>query len=82
GYKNSGDILGGDKQRVVGYGAIIFSSSDLNSLEQKILRNIAQTSVENYVKSKKILEFEIKGERLKTIQGAFVTLKKNREPRG
>ena len=82
GYKNSGDILGGDKQRVVGYGAIIFSSSDLNSLEQKILRNIAQTSVENYVKSKKILEFEIKGERLKTIQGAFVTLKKNGELRG
>jgi len=82
GYKNSGDILGGDKRRVVGYGAIIFTSSDLNSAEQKILRNIAQTSVENYVKNKKILEFEIKDERLKAIQGAFVTLKKNGELRG
>ncbi|MDP2944325.1 MAG: AmmeMemoRadiSam system protein B [bacterium] len=82
GYKNSGDTFLGDKNQVVGYGAVIFTSSDLNSAEQKILLNIARTSVENYVRNKKISEFEIKDERLKIPQGAFVTLKKNGELRG
>jgi len=90
GYKNSGDTLLSDKSRVVGYGAVIFSASSsptsgagqLDSAEQKILLDIARTSVESYVKNNNIPEFNIKDERLKAVQGAFVTLKKNGELRG
>lgn len=82
GYKNSGDTLGADKSQVVGYGAVIFTATGLNAAEQKILLNIARTSVENYVRNNKISEFKINDDRLKTPQGAFVTLKKSGELKG
>ena len=85
GYKNSGDTLFGDKKRVVGYGAVIFTARDLGELnlsDQKVLLDIARTSVESYVKNKKIPDFKIENERLNATQGAFVTLKKSEELRG
>lgn len=85
GYKNSGDTLLGDKKRVVGYGAVIFTARDLGELnlsDQKVLLDIARTSVESYVKNKKMPDFKIENERLNATQGAFVTLKKSEELRG
>ena len=87
-YQNSGDFLLGDKKRVVGYGAIIFtgniqsSEDSLNREEQTILLNIAQETINNYITNRVIPSFDIKDERLKAIQGAFVTLHRKGELRG
>lgn len=76
-YANSGDVSVGDKSQVVGYGAVAFYID-----EKEELLKIAKTSVESFVKTGKIPEFEIKPKRLKEKQGAFVTLKKHDQLRG
>jgi len=87
-YHNSGDIIGGDKNKVVGYGAVIFYNVDqispnpLNQAEQSILLNIARETVNSYVNNGTISNFKIIDERLQVVQGAFVTLHKNKELRG
>jgi hypothetical protein len=90
-YKNSGDTLFGDKNKVVGYGAVAFtddqsgalaSGETLNQTEQEILKDIARETIKKYVQDRVIPEFKIKDERLNKIQGAFVTLKKKGELRG
>ncbi|MFA5024501.1 MAG: AmmeMemoRadiSam system protein B [Patescibacteria group bacterium] len=90
-YKNSGDTLFGDKNKVVGYGAVAFTDNQsgalangetLNQTEQEILKDIARETIEKYVEDRIIPEFKIKDERLNKIQGAFVTLKKKGELRG
>lgn len=97
-YLNSGDApLIGDKGQVVGYGAMIFidesgtgesgavvskEKNHLNPEQKKILLGIARQSVESYVKTGVIPDFDIKDERLKRPEGAFVTLSKNGHLRG
>src|SRR3989339_1574635 len=90
-YLNSGDAPAiGDKNQVVGYGAMVFTDEAgaaeeknfLNSEKQKELLNIARQSVEFYVKTGKIPDFNIKDERLERPEGAFVTLTKNGNLRG
>lgn len=82
---NSGDVSE-DKDRVVGYGAIGFFGERrgnlLNKIEQKELLNIAKASIENFVKTGEILEFEVELEALKQRLGAFVTLNKDDQLRG
>ena len=58
------------------------SAELLNKNQQKELLDIARQTVENYVREGKIPEFEIKDERLKRKEGAFVTLHKGKELRG
>jgi len=94
-YANSGDVpLIGDKSQVVGYGAVAFAQSqnedtevsssvgELNDDEQKILLKIAKDTVESFVTSGKIPEFNVINERLLQKQGAFVTLNKDGQLRG
>jgi AmmeMemoRadiSam system protein B/AmmeMemoRadiSam system protein A len=92
-YANSGDSSYGDKESVVGYGAVAYakiknkkskikSNELLNSEQRKTLVRIVKESVEDYIKTGKAPEFEISDERLNWKEGAFVTLKKNGELRG
>ena len=90
-YANSGDVSGiGGKKSVVGYGAVAFlkdnnMASDnkiLNQGQQQRLLEIAKTTVEDYVKDKKVMDFKINDERLNWQEGAFVTIHKNGELRG
>ena len=55
---------------------------ELNGDEQKILLQIAKETVESFVATGKIPEFNITDERLNKKQGAFVTLNKNGQLRG
>jgi AmmeMemoRadiSam system protein B/AmmeMemoRadiSam system protein A len=91
-YKNSGDSEVGDKTRVVGYCAIVFSlkdkggssSSDLSENDKKKLLWIARNTIEQYVKEKQIPAIDTTPLSVgaKTNRGAFVTLLKNGELRG
>lgn len=92
-YANSGDTAIGDKKRVVGYGAMLWSSTNrdnimteekqkLNIDQQTKLLAIARKSVEAKVRGEKIPKFEIEDERLERHEGAFVTLHKKGKLRG
>jgi len=82
-YLNSGDTAG-DKSRVVGYGAFVFVKGGdmLTDEDKKTLLKIARKTLEEYLKTGKVPDFEIKSENLKRIQGAFVTLHKKGRLRG
>lgn len=84
---NSGDLSRperADRNRVVGYASIAFIDNDskLNEAEQKILLNLAKQTVENYVRTNKIIEIKKTNVNLNKHQGAFVTLKKHGDLRG
>lgn len=85
-YANSGDVSVGDKSRVVGYAAIVFTSdkseTELSKEQQKRLLEIAKQSLESYIKEGKILKFEEDDPLLNKPMGAFVTLKEHGELRG
>ena len=92
-YRNSGDVSPyGDKERVVGYCSIAVTASEKKSAssylseEEKVqLIDLARTTLETYVNSGKILDFNRGAEfpgRLQDTAGAFVTLKKEGKLRG
>jgi hypothetical protein len=94
-YANSGDVPGGDKSRVVGYGAVAFvkaparaGSSEppfsLSQREKDELLRIARQSVESAVRDHKQYEYSPPAgfEALAQERGAFVTLKENGQLRG
>jgi hypothetical protein len=91
-YKNSGDSEVGDKKRVVGYCAIVFSLKDksekssngLNENDKRKLLWIARNTIEQYIKERQIPGIDTTSLSLsvKTKGGAFVTLLKNGELRG
>ncbi len=92
-YKNSGDSYRGDKQRVVGYWAISFTSPEVKNHETEFslsdedkneLLKLARKSISGY-----LVNGETSGndpsklsDALKTPAGAFVTLHKNHRLRG
>ena len=87
-YKNSGDTKYGDKDRVVGYGAVrIYKNTQeffLNDEEKKELLNIAKLSLYEatlHNTRAKIDESKISPKLRKNL-GAFVTLHKNGQLRG
>jgi AmmeMemoRadiSam system protein B/AmmeMemoRadiSam system protein A len=91
-YANSGDTAG-DKSRVVGYVAIGFYGSNkkisnsegtekLSKKQQSKLLEIARKTLENYLKDKKILQFDITDKQLNQKLGVFVTLRKDNNLRG
>ncbi len=91
-YKNSGDSEVGDKTRVVGYCAIVFSLKDkggssgsgLSENDKRKLLWIARNTIEHYIKEKQIPAIDTTplSVSAKTNCGAFVTLLKNGELRG
>ncbi|MCD6412898.1 MAG: AmmeMemoRadiSam system protein B [Elusimicrobia bacterium] len=83
-YANSGDTTG-DKNRVVGYGAVCFYKKGvpmLNKEEKRKLIEIARKTIKSFVTTGKVPDFEIDDERLKEIQGAFVTINESGRLRG
>jgi len=94
-YANSGDVVE-DKSRVVGYASVGFYLPDrkhgntealneagtLNREQQEELLKIARQTLENYLKTGGIPEFEVADERLNQYLGAFVTLRKDSQLRG
>jgi hypothetical protein len=91
-YKNSGDAGIGDKNRVVGYNAIVVSLGGktekkkfrLSEKDKKDLLSIARETVKKYIGARKIPDIDVAtlSENLKTNCGAFVTLRKNHALRG
>jgi len=97
-YANSGDVeLYGDKSRVVGYVSAAFVKSVSTkegqksmketefkiSLEnQKILLSLARKTIEEYLKTGKVLEYKTDNKELLTPSAVFVTLTKKGELRG
>lgn len=88
-YLNSGDTSR-DYSRVVGYGALIFLKEktkqefpfSISEEDKKLLLTIAKKSVENYLKERKIPDFQITSPVLNQKLGAFVTIKKDGKLRG
>jgi hypothetical protein len=84
-YRNSGDTAG-DKNRVVGYGSIVFqeNNSQFTDEEQRILLSMARKTVESYLKDGTIPEVEAASlpSSLLEEKGCFVTLNKNNQLRG
>lgn len=85
-YYNSGDTEKGDKEKVVGYGAIAFTLPQrygaYSEEERKTLLNLARETVESYIKTGEVQTKEIASSRLEEPKGAFVTIKKEGELRG
>ncbi|PIU18948.1 MAG: hypothetical protein COT16_00540 [Elusimicrobia bacterium CG08_land_8_20_14_0_20_44_26] len=83
-YANSGDTSG-NKSRVVGYGAVCFYKKEVEVLddnEKKELLKIARKTIDFYIRQDKVPDFDIQSDRLKEIQGAFVTLNMDERLRG
>jgi len=97
-YANSGDTAPPwlrDKERVVGYSAIVFYQEDeskeepkkeerklLNKEEQQKLLEIARGSIKSALEGNKIPEFNDVSANLKELGGVFVTLNKRGKLRG
>jgi MEMO1 family protein len=91
--RNSGESSYGDKEKVVGYNAIIACNKSENQIidafnlcddDKKELLNIAKKTIYEYISSNRIPTFntEAYSKTLKTNCGAFVTLHKKNELRG
>lgn len=87
-YKNSGDTQYGEKDRVVGYGALrVYKNSDrffLSSSEKEELKELAKLSLyESTINNKRIeIDESNISPKLKQYLGAFVTLNKEKQLRG
>ena len=90
-YKNSGDALYGDKNRVVGYWAIAINGTKENSgtfkltdQDKKDLLNIARNTIQAKIMGKPIPEIDAENfsSTLKEQTGAFVSLHSNGQLRG
>jgi AmmeMemoRadiSam system protein B/AmmeMemoRadiSam system protein A len=92
-YKNSGDSLFGDKERVVGYYALSFSQMkaknisngfSISSDDQKYLLNLAYETITEYIRKGTTPEIDSTdlSDTLKTPGSAFVSLYKNHILRG
>lgn len=81
-YANSGDTAG-PKNSVVGYCSVAFAKSGvLAEPERDELVALARTSIEEWLKEKKIKDYEPRSEALREWGAAFVTLKVRGRLRG
>ncbi|MGQ9707582.1 MAG: AmmeMemoRadiSam system protein B [bacterium] len=95
-HTNSNDVTGQRGGYCVGYGAVAFvsetskvvkderteESSGLTEAEKKGLLEIARRTIEQYVRTGKVPDFQPLSERLKEKRGVFVTLNKRKGLRG
>lgn len=91
-YCNSGDVSFGDRNRVVGYGAVIFLKEgempkydyegELDEAAQRELLKIARRSLETYIRTGKTAHIESENPALQVKRGVFVTLNKKGGLRG
>ena len=90
-YANSGDVVFGDKSRVVGYFSIVLTqksleqnSDFLSKQDKEDLINIARLTIEEYLNTGKMAQLDPEqfSDNLKKSSGAFVTLNKDHQLRG
>jgi AmmeMemoRadiSam system protein B/AmmeMemoRadiSam system protein A len=84
-YANSGDVPYGDRDRVVGYGAVMFwryDPPDLTEARQEELLRLARTAIAEHLKTGSMPDYETDDPVLARRSGAFVTLRKDGELRG
>ena len=95
-YANSGDVIYGDKSRVVGYLSAAFLKSShkeeqksmketefkISEANQKILLSLARKAIEEYLKTGNVLEYKTDDKELLTPSAVFVTLTKKGQLRG
>ena len=82
-YANSGDSPHGDRDQVVGYGAVMFwryEPPDLTRERREELLALARTTLEGYLEDGTIAAYETDDPVLARRSGAFVTLKERGDP--
>jgi hypothetical protein len=84
-YANSGDSPNGDRQRVVGYGAVMFwryEPPPLTEAQREELLALARATIAGYLETDSLPDYETDDPLLVRRSGAFVTLKERGELRG
>jgi len=84
-YANSGDSPQGNRERVVGYGAVMlwrYEPPDLTRAQREQLLTLARTTIEGYLETKQMPEYNGDDPALIRRSGVFVTLKEEGELRG
>jgi hypothetical protein len=84
-YANSGDAPQGDRQRVVGYGAVMlwrYEPPDLTKEQEVSLLRLARSTLETYLEEGSIPDHGIDDPALSRRSGVFVTLRQQGELRG
>jgi len=84
-YANSGDTPYGDKNQVVGYGALMFWKEEttmLNAEEKATLLRMARETLQQYLINGTMPQYQVNQPALKQTSGAFVTLKEKGQLRG
>lgn len=85
-YAHSGDVTG-DNSKVVGYGSVVFYKKEnavdsLTKEHKRFLLDLAKTTIEQYVTSKKVVDLKITDSRLAAPEGAFVSIHRGGQLRG
>jgi len=84
-YANSADSPQGNKEQVVGYGAVMFwryEPPDLTEARREELLSLARTTIAEYLKTGEIPDYKTDDPVLTRRSGAFATLKEHGELRG
>jgi AmmeMemoRadiSam system protein B/AmmeMemoRadiSam system protein A len=84
-YANSGDSLYGDRDQVVGYGAVMlwrYDPPELTEAQREELLALARTTLETHLQNGEIPSYQAEDPDLMRRSGAFVTLKEGGELRG
>jgi AmmeMemoRadiSam system protein B/AmmeMemoRadiSam system protein A len=84
-YQNSGDVPGGDRQRVVGYGAMMFwryQPPELGPDQKQQLLTLARTAITRHLAGTTGIIEESRDPDLNRLSAAFVTLRLHGELRG
>jgi AmmeMemoRadiSam system protein A len=84
-YANSGDVPGGDKDQVVGYGAVMLSHyqpPNLSPRQQQTLLGLARTAIVEELRPGRVPQSVPDDPSLLRRSAAFVTLKQRSELRG
>ena len=85
GYANSGDSPQGDRERVVGYGAVMFwryEPPDLTDAQRGELLSLARGAIASHLEHDAALDDEVDDPALRRRSGVFVTLEKEGQLRG
>ena len=84
-YANSGDSPYGNRDQVVGYGAVMlwrYEPPDLSDAQREELLSLARTAIEEHLETGSVPEREADDPALNRRSGAFVTVKLGGELRG
>jgi AmmeMemoRadiSam system protein B/AmmeMemoRadiSam system protein A len=84
-YATSGDIPQGDRDRVVGYGAVMFwryEPPDLTQAQRETLLRLARTAIAAHLREEPVAYSAVEDPVLTSRSGVFVTLKQQGELRG